>query len=48
MPHALEELERAHKALVAAGRTAFTLRMRRDVERPGQSRAGARRAGHSG
>ena len=29
MPHTLEELERAHKALAAAGRTAFTLRMRR-------------------
>ena len=29
MPHTLEELERALEALVAAGRTAFTLRMRR-------------------
>ena len=29
MPHTLEELERAFEALVAAGRTAFTLRMRR-------------------
>ena len=37
MSHALEELECAHKVLVAAGCTVFMLRMRRDVEWPGQS-----------